>query len=219
MGAVVALVVGSDLGDVHGHELHSRLIALGAALAFVVLATTALRGAAGAVFSAACLRVGSSAASALRLLITFAGYVVVLITALGLLAVPVEHLVLGGALTGVVVGIAAQQSLGNVFAGLVLLLTRPFAVGDHIRIRAGAYGGELDGTVRTISLTYVTVDTGDGPLHVPNSGVLAAAVGPRPTRGEPPHASGAAVRVVSGAAPGKLATVASSGRRRVGRRP
>jgi small-conductance mechanosensitive channel len=36
-----------------------------------------------------------------------------------LLAVPVQHLLLGGALTGVVVGIAAQPALGNVFAGLV----------------------------------------------------------------------------------------------------
>jgi hypothetical protein len=39
---------------------------------------------------------------------------------LSMLSVPVGHLLLGGAIAGVVLGIAAQQSLGNVFAGLVL---------------------------------------------------------------------------------------------------
>jgi len=121
--------------------------------------------------------------------------------------------VLGGALTGVVVGIAAQQSLGNVFVGLVLLLARPFTVGDHIRIRAGALGGEFDGTVRAISLTYVTVDTGDGPLHVPNSGVLAAAVGPRAKRRDVAGAPTAPVRDVAGAPPGERAAVRWGGRR------
>ena len=49
------------------------------------------------------------------------GYLAVLLVALDLFEVPVGHLLVGGAVTGVVVGIAAQQSLGNLFAGLVLL--------------------------------------------------------------------------------------------------
>jgi small-conductance mechanosensitive channel len=92
--------------------------------------------------------------------------------------VPVDHLLVGGVLTGVVVGIAAQQVLGNVFAGAVLLLARPFGVGDHIRVRSGALGGQFDGVVTGMNLTYVTLRTDEGPLHVPNSGMLAAAVGP-----------------------------------------
>jgi small-conductance mechanosensitive channel len=179
IGALAALVCGSTLGDVHARTLHARLIAFGAALAFVVLGAVAARRLAASVAAAAVLRAGRTASTALRLVITLCGYVVVALVALGLLAVPVQHLLLGGAVTGVVVGIAAQQSLGNMFAGMVLIVTRPFSVGDRIRIRAGALGGEFDGVVRTMSLTYVTVDTDDGPLHVPNSGVLAAAVGPR----------------------------------------
>jgi small-conductance mechanosensitive channel len=178
-GAIVTLAVGSALGDIHGRALHAKLVALGAALAFLVLSVLSVRSVARALFGVVSLRAGRSGATALRRVVTFTGYVVVLFVALGMLAVPVQHLLLGGALTGVVVGIAAQQSLGNVFAGLVLLLARPFSVGDHIRVRAGALGGEFDGYVRGMSLTYVTVDTDDGPLHVPNSGVLAAAVGPR----------------------------------------
>ena len=56
------------------------------------------------------------------------GYLVALLLALGLTNYPVGHLLLGGAILGVILGIAAQQSLGNVFAGLVLLAARPFTV-------------------------------------------------------------------------------------------
>jgi small-conductance mechanosensitive channel len=82
----------------------------------------------------------------------------------------------------VFVGIAAQQALSNVFAGMVLLLARPFRVGDAIRLRAGALGGggELDGTVTEIGITYVRLDTGASIMAVPNSQVLNAVVGPKP---------------------------------------
>ncbi len=179
VGAIVALGVGSALGNIHAHDLHAKLIALCAALAFLVLAVWSVRSLARTLFGIVSLRAGRSGATAVRLVVSFIGYVIVLFVTLGLLAVPVQHLLLGGALTGVVVGIAAQQSLGNVFAGLVLLVARPFSVGDRIRVRAGSLGGEFEGTVRAMNLTYVTVDTDEGPLQVPNSGILAAAVGPR----------------------------------------
>jgi small-conductance mechanosensitive channel len=124
--------------------------------------------------------VGPSHAGVVRLLIMVFGIAITLLATLGLLAVPVQHLLLGGALTGVIVGIAAQQALGNVFAGLVLLLARPFNVGDTIRIRSGSLGGEFTGRVTGMGLTYVTLDTPDGLLSVPNSGLLAAAIGPQP---------------------------------------
>jgi small-conductance mechanosensitive channel len=130
------------------------------------------------------------------MLVTGCGYAIALVGMLSMLSISVGHLLLGGAIAGVVIGIAAQQSLGNVFAGMVLLLARPFAVGNHIRVRSGALGGEFYGTVTSMSLTYVSVLTDDGLLKVPNSSLLAAAVGPwdrsphvqpdtRPVRREP----------------------------------
>jgi len=92
----------------------------------------------------------------------------------------------GAGLAGVVLGIAAQQSLGNVFASVVLLLARPFSVGERIRIRSGALGGIFDATVLGISLTYVTVRTDDGLLKIPNSVMLATAAGPIPPSEEEP---------------------------------
>ena len=51
------------------------------------------------------------------------------------------RLLLSGAVIGVVLGLAAQQSLGNVVARLVLLLTRPFQAGQEITVRSGALAG------------------------------------------------------------------------------
>lgn len=117
-----------------------------------------------------------SAGSVLRLGILIAGYLLVGLTALSLLSVPLQQVLVGGALTGVVVGIAAQQTLGNVFAGLVIVVVRPFRVGDVIEVRSGALNGPFVGRVTALGLTYVTMSTEEGTLLLPNAGVLAAGV-------------------------------------------
>ena len=80
---------------------------------------------------------GASHAAVVRYALVLIGAVTTLIVTLVLFGIPVGQLLLGGALTSVFVGIAAQQSLSNVFAGMVLLLAHPFRVGDAIRLRAG----------------------------------------------------------------------------------
>ena len=59
-----------------------------------------------------------------------------------------------------------------------MLLARPFSIGDTIRLKSGPLGGELRGEVVGMGLTYVDMLTDDGPLFLPNSAVLAAAIGP-----------------------------------------
>ena len=115
-----------------------------------------------------------------RYALALAGIFTVLVVALNVSSLPVGQLVLGGAVTGVLLGIAAQQSLANLFAGLVLLFARPFRVGDRVRFRAGALGGTLEGTVTDVSITYVRLETADGVVFVPNAQALAATVGPLP---------------------------------------
>ena len=131
-------------------------------------------------------RIGSAHAAVIRYALLLVGLVFILIITLQLFAVPVRGLLLGTALTSVLIGIAAQQSLSNVFAGMVLLLSRPFRVGDPIQLRAGALGGQLQGVVTEIGITYIRLDTGDTVLNVPNSQVLAAAVGPIPRHADKP---------------------------------
>jgi hypothetical protein len=66
----------------------------------------------------------------------------------------------------------------------VLLLSRPFIVGERIQLRSGAMGGLLEGTVTEIGITYLRLDTADDLMSLPNAQVLAAAVSrPRPAGG------------------------------------
>ncbi|MGN6373892.1 MAG: mechanosensitive ion channel domain-containing protein [Solirubrobacteraceae bacterium] len=99
-----------------------------------------------------------------------------LIVALSLVGVRPGTLALGGAFTAVIVGLAAQQTLGNVIAGTVLLSARPFRVADRIRLQGGTLAGQIDGTVSSLGLLYTTLATDEGLVMVPNSVVLNVAV-------------------------------------------
>ena len=125
-------------------------------------------------------KAGTSHSAVVRYAILLLGAFTTLVITLVLFGVPVSQLLVGGALATVFVSIAAQQALGNVFAGLVLVFARPFKVGDAIRLRAGALGGTLDGIVTDIGITYVRFDTGGSVMSIPNSQVLNAVVGPIP---------------------------------------
>ena len=183
--AVICLSVGSTIGNgLHSAALHTKLAIIGLAVGFVVLAVLAVRSAGSEVNRVVRSRGGASAGSTVKLLITLVGYLIILLAVLGMLAVPLGHLLVGGAITGVVVGIAAQQSLGNIFAGLMLLLARPYVVGDEVRIYSGALGGPHDGLVIGMDLLYTTVQTDGGPIRIPNAGLLASAVGPRPPKND-----------------------------------
>lgn len=87
-------------------------------------------------------------------------------------------LALGGAATAVILGLAAQQTLGNLFAGLVLLSARPFRVGDRVELQGGGLAGSIEGTVSGLGLMYTTFSRGDDEMMVPNAIVLASAVVP-----------------------------------------
>jgi small-conductance mechanosensitive channel len=87
-------------------------------------------------------------------------------------------LAVGGALTAVVVGLAAQQTLGNLFAGTVLLSARPFRVGERVRLQGGPLAGSVDGVVSSLGLLYTTLARGEDLIMVPNSVVLNSAVVP-----------------------------------------
>jgi hypothetical protein len=163
----------------------------GAAVAFMLLAGFATMGLANKTRDVLQPSVGSSHAAVVRFSVLVIAGLLTIVFTFELFAIPITQLVVGGALTGVLVGIAAQQSLANVFAGIVLLMARPFRVGDRVGIRSGALSGLIEGTVAEVSVTYVRLDTPNGPVHVPNSQVLAAAVGPAgavppPTAPAPP---------------------------------
>jgi len=84
----------------------------------------------------------------------------------------------GGAFTAVIFGLAAQQTLGNLIAGTVLLSARPFRVGERVRLQGGGLAGTVEGVVASLGLLYTTLASGDDLIMVPNSVVLSVAIVP-----------------------------------------
>lgn len=87
-------------------------------------------------------------------------------------------LALGGVVTAVVVGLAAQQTVGNLIAGTVLISARAFRVGERVRFQGGGLAGAVEGVVSGQGLLYTTLASGDDVIMVPNSIVLNVAVVP-----------------------------------------
>jgi small conductance mechanosensitive channel len=87
-------------------------------------------------------------------------------------------LAVGGAFTAVVLGLAAQQTIANLFAGLVLISTRPFRVGERVRLVGGALAGQLEGIVGSLGLFYTALVAGADRILIPNSMILNLAIIP-----------------------------------------
>jgi small-conductance mechanosensitive channel len=128
---------------------------------------------------------------------------IALLLALSVANVSAGALVAGSAFTAVVLGLAAQQTLGNLFAGMVLLSARPFRVGERVRLQAGAVGGQLEGVVSSLGLLYTTLARGEDRIMVPNNVVLAAAVMPL----REPESVDVSVRLSSGIRPSQVQAI------------
>ncbi len=123
-------------------------------------------------------RLEPATAGTVGFLIRLTTVVVALLVALRVAGIEARTLALGGAFTAVIFGLAAQQTLGNLIAGTVLLSARPFRVGERVRLQGGPLAGQLEGTVSSLGLLYTTFATGDDSIMVPNSVVLNVAVLP-----------------------------------------
>ncbi|MFD1675606.1 mechanosensitive ion channel family protein [Alicyclobacillus fodiniaquatilis] len=110
-------------------------------------------------------------------LLTGVGAVFILLVALNLLQIRFSSLLVGGAVTGVVVGIGAQSTFSNLFAGLILLTLRPFSVGQYITLRTSLFSGvEYGGYVVDVNWFYTVLIDGDQKRVLPNSSVIVSAV-------------------------------------------
>jgi small conductance mechanosensitive channel len=103
---------------------------------------------------------------------------IALLVALRIAGLTPRTLAVGGAVTAIVLGLAAQATIGNVFAGLLLLSVQPFRVGERVRLQAGMLAGQIEGTVTQLGLLYVTIAQGDDITLVPNNAVVQSAIVP-----------------------------------------
>jgi small-conductance mechanosensitive channel len=123
-------------------------------------------------------RLDPGTAGTVGFLIRLTTLVVILVVALRVAGIDPQTLAVGGAFTAVVLGLATQQTLGNVFAGTVLLSARPFRVGERVRLQGGPLAGAVEGTVSSLGLLYTILSSGEDDIFVPNSVVLNVAIVP-----------------------------------------
>jgi small conductance mechanosensitive channel len=123
-------------------------------------------------------RLEPGATGTIGFLIRLATLALTVLFALRLAGLRPQTLAVGGAITAVIFGLAAQQTLGNLIAGTVLLSARPFRVGDRVRLQAGGLAGQTEGVVSSLGLLYTSLSSGADRIMVPNSVVLSAAVVP-----------------------------------------
>ena len=112
-----------------------------------------------------------TAADYITTFIKAALYVVLLVSIIALLGVPMSSVIAAIASVGVAIGLALQGALSNIAGGIMLLIFRPFSVGDYI-----VAGGE-EGVVRSISLVYTVLTTLDNRrISIPNGSLMNSTV-------------------------------------------
>jgi small-conductance mechanosensitive channel len=93
-----------------------------------------------------------------------------LVTALGTVGVNVAALVTSLGLAGFALGFALKDALSNLISGVLLLLYRPFSVGDEIIVSG------FEGRVRSIDLRYTTLQLEGRIVYIPNSKLFTDSV-------------------------------------------
>lgn len=98
-------------------------------------------------------------------------YILAVLVALGLWNVNLSGLLIGAGVLGAILGLAAQQTLASIFAGFVLMFSRPFEIGDWIEI------GDQEGIVSDITIVSTRIQTFDGEyVIVPNDEVSSQTI-------------------------------------------
>jgi small-conductance mechanosensitive channel len=196
---VTVLAVGLYLlFTVYNHRLLSGFtgpeIVLLEAGAIVLVAYAAARSVTAATTAVLRQRGQHQHGATLRLFLNLVVAVVAVLALSDLAGVSAESIFLGSAFAGIVLGLASQTVLANVFAGLLLVVANPFRPGDRVSLVNSAFGvlapsypheamiPSYSGVVEDVGLVYTLIglDSG-GTAKLPNSVVLGSLiVQPRP---------------------------------------
>ncbi|MGD0728974.1 MAG: mechanosensitive ion channel domain-containing protein [Candidatus Micrarchaeaceae archaeon] len=111
-------------------------------------------------------------------------YPILIIILLHTLNISIASLLVGAGFLGIVFGLAAQASLGNMFSGLSIMYSRPFTHGEKITIIPTSYSfnaptypheammNEITGTVKSLGLVYTRILKDDmSILYIPNNAI------------------------------------------------
>jgi small-conductance mechanosensitive channel len=174
---VAILVVYDYRHDLFGHDF-DKPVQIVTTIVLIVLGWQIARDVGRALGPTLFRRLDPGTAGTVGFLIRLVFVGLAIIVALRIAGLDPRTLAVGGAFTAVIVGLAAQQTLGNLIAGTVLLSARPFRVGERVRLQGGGIAGQIEGVVSSLGLLYTTFSQGDDQVMVPNSVVLNVAIVP-----------------------------------------
>jgi small conductance mechanosensitive channel len=179
LAVVVPLIVVVLLAYVYREEVFGLdlPVRVAAAMVLVILGWRLARDVGRSLAPPLFARMDEATAGTVGFLIRLVFLIAVVFVALRIAGLDPRALAISGAIAAVVFGLAAQQTLGNLIA-VVLLAVRPFRVGDRVRLQSGSLAGEMEGVVSTLGLLYTTFARGEDSVMVPNNIVLGSAVVP-----------------------------------------
>lgn len=100
-------------------------------------------------------------------------YAIAVVLALDMLGVNVMPFVAGAGVLGVAIGFAAKDTLSNLIAGILLIIDRPFEIGDRIEVWSAPAGSASWGDVVDIGLRATKIKTTDNIIIViPNNEIM-----------------------------------------------
>jgi small-conductance mechanosensitive channel len=100
-------------------------------------------------------------------------YTVAIIVALDLLGINVVPFIAGAGVAGIAIGFAAKDTLSNLIAGILLIIDRPFEVGDRIEVWSAPAGSATWGDVIDIGLRATKIKTTDNiVIIIPNNEIM-----------------------------------------------
>jgi len=106
----------------------------------------------------------------------FAGVItffVAAILALDMLGINVMPFVAGAGVAGIAIGFAAKDTLSNLIAGVLLIIDRPFEIGDRIEVWSAPKGSATWGDVIDIGLRATKIKTTDNlVIIIPNNEIM-----------------------------------------------
>ncbi|SAI86447.1 mechanosensitive ion channel family protein [Saccharolobus solfataricus] len=138
--------------------------------------------------------IGYDNASSISFVVRLIGYIIAFVGFFVLIRVSLGTALAAGGFAGLVLGLAAQDVLANIFGGIMIVISRPYKVGDRVTVSTWQYGllaptyppkffsndfliPGYTGTVTDISLLYTTIFTDDQiPVKIPNSIMIQAAI-------------------------------------------
>lgn len=98
-------------------------------------------------------------------------YVLLVTVVLSVLGIPATSIITVIGTAGVAIGLALQDSLSNVAGGILLMINKPFKIGDYITV------GDVSGTVKQIAILYTRLDSSTNQaIFIPNGQVSNAVV-------------------------------------------